>query len=134
MEEAAETPVKSKPDAILENQEITHSRERLAALAAKRLSEVDESRIRILIGSKEIVLKDPVDKVVNAVLAAKDFVSSALTTQPMATLAWTGVCILLPVSCISNVIILFFRRHSKTTFAAGHKLFNAIRRCKNRPA
>lgn len=70
----------------------------MTALAKKKLSQVDESRLKISMGSKTIVVKDAVHHALTVVLAAKDFVSAALTSQPIAALAWTGVCVLLPVS------------------------------------
>jgi hypothetical protein len=69
----------------------------LAALAESKLSELDESRLKIQIRDSEIIVKEKVDQVLKVVIAAKDFVSAALTPQPVAALAWAGVCILLPV-------------------------------------
>ena len=38
------------------------------------------------------------DKAVKIVVAAKDFVSSAVSSEPHAALAWAGVCVFLPVN------------------------------------
>ncbi|KAF8863615.1 hypothetical protein BDZ45DRAFT_106079 [Acephala macrosclerotiorum] len=70
----------------------------MSALAKKKLSQIDDNRCKLRIGSKTIVVKEKMDQLIPAVLAAKDFVAAALTSQPMAGLAWTGVCILLPLS------------------------------------
>lgn len=37
------------------------------------------------------------DQAVKVVVAAKEFVSSAVSSEPHAALAWAGVCIFLPV-------------------------------------
>lgn len=76
---------------------ITHSRTRLTTLAKKKLASLDESRLAIKLGSKTLQFKDGVDPVVKVLIAAKDLISGAVTSEPHAALAWTGVCILLPV-------------------------------------
>lgn len=37
------------------------------------------------------------DQAVKIVVAAKEFVSSAVSSEPHAALAWAGVCVFLPV-------------------------------------
>ena len=76
---------------------LAHAHRRLADLASKKLSALDESRLKIWLGSKNVVLKDGVDQVVTIVGAAKDIVSSTLASDPHAALAWAGVCVLLPL-------------------------------------
>jgi hypothetical protein len=76
---------------------ITHSRARLTTLARKKLASLDESRLTIKLGSRILKVKDGVDPVVKILIAAKDFVSQAVASEPHAALAWTGVCMLLPV-------------------------------------
>jgi hypothetical protein len=76
---------------------ITHSTTRLTALAKKKLASLDESRLTIKLGSRTLKFKDGVDPVVKVLIAAKDFVSGAVASEPHAALAWTGVCMLLPV-------------------------------------
>ena len=75
-----------------------NSRDRLTVLAQRKLSELDDSRLKLHLGDRTVIVKEKVDQILSVVLTVKDFVSSALTTQPMAALAWTGVCVLLPVS------------------------------------
>ena len=69
----------------------------LAALVSKKLQAVDNARWRFHIRDETIEVKAQVDRLVKAVLFAKDFVSSAVSSEPHAALAWTGVCVLLPV-------------------------------------
>jgi hypothetical protein len=77
---------------------IGHSRDRLTALASKKLARLDESRLKIRLRKHEIVLKEGLDRILTVVMATKEFVSSAVSAEPHAALAWTGVCLLLPVS------------------------------------
>ena len=79
---------------------ITHSPKRLAALAKRKLDGLENSKWRVSIGSRKFVVQDGMDKFVTGVITAKDFVASAgfMASEPHAALAWTGVCICLPVS------------------------------------
>jgi hypothetical protein len=63
--------------------------ERLVALVSKKLQAVETSFVR-----------DQVDRVAKVVIAAKDFIASAVSAEPHAALAWAGVCVLLPVSLL----------------------------------
>lgn len=81
---------------------ITHSMTRLSALASTKLAKLDESRLKFRVRSKTFVIKDQVDRVLTIVIAAKDFISSAVASEPHGALAWAGVCILLPVSLSSE--------------------------------
>lgn len=79
-------------------QDITHSITRLTNLASKKLVTLDDSRLKIRLRSKTFVVKDGVDQVLTVVIAAKDFVSGIVTSEPHGAIAWAGVCVLLPVS------------------------------------
>ena len=60
---------------------------------------IDEEAVRkFRVGGNEIVTRDQLDKVVKIIAAAKDFVGALVASDPHATLAWTGVCALLPVN------------------------------------
>jgi hypothetical protein len=49
-------------------------------------------------GSQGIPLKDLVKPVVGMIQSADDYISDALSAHPYASLAWSGVMLLLPVS------------------------------------
>jgi hypothetical protein len=102
---------------------ISHSESRLASLASKKLEAIDESRLRIRLGSKTIVVNDGVDQVLKVVIAAKEFVSGVVASEPHAALAWTGVCLVLPVS--SSICI--FKLSTYMTASSQSK--KAVRRC-----
>jgi hypothetical protein len=77
---------------------VTHSITRMTRLASKKLAALDDSRLKIRLRSKTFVVKDGVDQILTVVVAAKDFVSGAVASEPHAAIAWAGVCVLLPVS------------------------------------
>ena len=66
---------------------ITQAHSRLTELASKKLATVEESRANKRLGSKTVAFKDGVDQVVAVVIAAKDFVSKAVASEPHAALA-----------------------------------------------
>ena len=72
----------------------------LSALITKKMQVMDDARWKFKVGNQTVEVKAQVDRVVKAVLFAKDFVSSAVSSEPHAALAWAGVCVLLPV-CVS---------------------------------
>ena len=49
------------------------------------------------IGSHSVDIGGGFDQAIKIVVAAKEFVSSAVSSEPHAALAWAGVCIFLPV-------------------------------------
>ncbi len=51
------------------------------------------------LGKKPVKVREQGEKVIKFILWSKDIVSQALSAQPYAALAWSGVSILLPVSC-----------------------------------
>ena len=53
----------------------------------------------INLGKKPVKVREQGEKVIKFILWSKDIVSEALSAQPYAALAWSGVSILLPVSC-----------------------------------
>jgi len=70
----------------------------LQKLVDQKLQDIQDSRLKITVSGKEIVVKEQVCKVVHAILSAKDFIGSAVSAEPHAALAWAGVLVVLPVS------------------------------------
>lgn len=56
---------------------------------------------------KEVIVKEQVGKVVRAILSVKDFIRSAVSTEPHAALAWAGVLVILPVSIYMQILFHF---------------------------
>lgn len=96
-EEADQTYPSSQNEVSQSN--ISHSISRLTTLASKKLAGLDDSRLKIRLRSRTLVIKDGVDQLLTIVIAAKDFVSGAVALEPHGAIAWAGVCVLLPVSC-----------------------------------
>ena len=72
--------------------------EKLSCYIKHRIRIDEDSAWKVKLGSKNIVLRAQVDTAVKVITFAKDFVSGAVNSDPHASLAWTGVCLLLPVS------------------------------------
>ena len=69
-------------------------------LMAKKINAVEKARWYVKVGEETVEIKAQVDRIVKAVLYAKDFVSNAASSDPHVALAWAGVCMLLPVCLI----------------------------------
>ena len=72
--------------------------EKVQELAQTRLNRLSESQLSVKVGKKEIVVREQVGKLVRVVIKFKDAVSTAVSSQPLAGVAWAGVLIVLPVS------------------------------------
>ncbi len=76
----------------------TSTREKyMSALVEKKVKAVDDARWKFQLGERTVEMKTQVDRIVKAILFAKDFVSSAVSAEPHTALAWAGVCMLLPL-------------------------------------
>ena len=73
----------------------------MAALVSKKLESIETARWKLQLGHATFEVKAQVDRIAKAVLFAKDFISSAASSEPHAALAWAGVSVLLPVSACS---------------------------------
>ena len=65
----------------------------------KRLDYLETKQLMIHLRGKPIKVREQGEKVIQFILWSNGFISTALSTQPYAALAWSGVSILLPVSC-----------------------------------
>ena len=72
--------------------------EQMSRLVKKKVDDMEQAQSKLRLGNKEIKLRPQVDRVVKVVIYAKDFVTSAVSVDPHAALAWAGVCVFLPVS------------------------------------
>ena len=68
----------------------------VAQEALKALTEADDSKKELSRTSAKI--RKYFEQAVKVIIASKDFISSAVSANPYAALAWTGVSLLLPVS------------------------------------
>lgn len=73
-------------------------REQMALLVKQKLEEDEAGKWRIPLGDDRIAIRDLAGYVVSIVDWGKDFVGTALESSPYGSIAWAGVCLLLPVS------------------------------------
>ncbi|KAJ5903859.1 hypothetical protein N7504_006242 [Penicillium tannophilum] len=71
--------------------------EQLRQIAKSKVEEVNLAQWQVNIGSHSVDLRGQFNKAVKIVVAAKDFVSSAVSAEPHAALAWAGICLFLPL-------------------------------------
>ena len=65
----------------------------------KGLQDREKKRMVIHLHDKPIKVREQGEKVIKFILWSNKFISAAVSAQPYAALAWSGVSILLPVSC-----------------------------------
>jgi hypothetical protein len=83
----------------------------MADLVKERLKAIDDSKWRLKVGSKTVVIQEQIDRLVKVVTLAKDFFSSIVASTPQGAIAWAGVCVLLPV-CVEMLLNAFmWNRH-----------------------
>lgn len=70
--------------------------------ALKDLIQVKNSKERL--NSSSAVIRRYFEKAVKAVIASKDYISLAVSANPYAALAYTGVSLLLPVSLLDSLL------------------------------
>jgi N-terminal domain of NWD NACHT-NTPase len=61
------------------------------------LQRIDEKKMRYHIAGHEFVVQDQIAQVAGLVQGMKDFVGEAVKASPEASLAWAGVCLILPI-------------------------------------
>jgi hypothetical protein len=81
--------------------------EQLQQLVNRKLEDMQNSRLKITVAGKEVVVQEMVSKIVCVVISAKSFISSAVSAEPHAALAWAGVLAVLPVSIYLNYLSNF---------------------------
>jgi hypothetical protein len=77
-------------------------RQQMKALLDQKIKEIEEGTWKLRFRDHELVVKDLVEPVVGVIDWAKDFVGTALEPSPYGSIAWAGVCVLLPVSATNT--------------------------------
>jgi N-terminal domain of NWD NACHT-NTPase len=75
----------------------------LPAIVDGKLQEFQSDRLK-----EELVIREPILKIVDFVLSAKDIIGSAVTADPHAALAWAGILLFLSVSIFNCNLLLFW--------------------------
>lgn len=70
----------------------------IGGLVKARRGDLDAQRLTLSLRGRPIVIREQGEKIVKFVLWFNSTVSSALASQPYASLAWSGVSVILPVS------------------------------------
>jgi len=91
-------PGEGTPTNTFASLKASHREERMSALVQKKVDDMEQAQFKLRLGNKKIKLRPQVDRVVKVVIYAKDFVTSGVSADPHAALAWAGVCVFLPVS------------------------------------
>jgi hypothetical protein len=76
----------------------------MKAILDQKIEEIEDAKWKVQFKDHEFVVKDLVEPVVAVLAWAQDFVGSALEPSPPGSIAWAGVCLLLPVSAVSTII------------------------------
>ena len=101
--------------------------QQISTLAHKKLKEAERSHSEI---------QRQIDRIVKSVLFFRDFVSSAVSSEPHAALVWAGVCIFLPVGCPRSLIyaswLFFLVSKSSAIFISSRKGLGVILMLKER--
>jgi len=68
-------------------------------IVKSKLQDREVDQLIINLGKEPVKVREQGEKVIKFILWSNDIVSRALSAQPYAALAWSGVSVLLPVSC-----------------------------------
>ena len=82
-------------------------REQMEMLVKRKVEEDEKGKWKIPFGDDRIAVRDLAKPVVGIVSWAQEYVGDALQASPYGSLAWAGVCLLLPVS-LSQVAMYSF--------------------------
>ena len=104
----------------------SHTQLELTALVSAKVKAFEEEQ-GFRIAGQLIKVQAGADRVVKFVMFAKDFVSSAVSIEPHAALAWAGICVFLPVCPFSP--ILFHQTHRDWKSVAFKPYVTARCRC-----
>lgn len=80
------------------------SRSTVQAAVNKLLEEQENKQWKITIGNHDIKIRRQFEKLVKFVHWSDDFVKSAVSTQPYAALAWSGVSLIVQVSHTTPIL------------------------------
>ncbi|KAJ6008151.1 hypothetical protein N7540_012127 [Penicillium herquei] len=67
----------------------------LEDVVKRRLREIKDTRLKFVISGREVVVREQVSRAIHILISAKDLISTAISSDPHASLAWAGVLVLL---------------------------------------
>ena len=90
-------------DNRIDNANLQERRAQLDTIIKDGLQRMDEKKIKYHIAGHEFVLQDQIAQAAGLVQGVKDFVGEAVKASPEASLAWAGVCVILPLFTNPNI-------------------------------
>lgn len=69
----------------------------IKAVIERKLQDNETKKLVFHLGSESIKVREQGEKIIKFILWSNDFISAAVSAQPYAALAWSGVSVLLPV-------------------------------------
>ncbi|KAK2809659.1 hypothetical protein FQN50_003716 [Emmonsiellopsis sp. PD_5] len=69
----------------------------LRNLLDSKLQDIENSQLKITVNGETVVIKDQVRKIVKSILAAKKVIGAIVSLEPHASMAWSGLMLLLPI-------------------------------------
>lgn len=78
-------------------------KEQMQTLVNQKLEGDEEGKWKFQLGDDRIAIRDVVEHIVNIVDWGKEFVGTALEASSYGSIAWAGMCLVLPVSIFSVV-------------------------------
>lgn len=85
----------------------TNARERMEIVLKTKMEKVKREAWKLQFGNSEIQISSLLPIFSSIASKANDYISKALAVNPPASLAWGGISVLLPVSCICDMTCLF---------------------------
>jgi len=89
------------------NEKVLDREQRMQQLVNRKLEDMHNSRLKIIVCGKEVIVRDVVGKIVGVIISAKSYISSAVSAEPHAALAWAGILVILPVSIFHTYLLNF---------------------------
>lgn len=81
-------------------------RDQMNAILQLKMNEVNRDTWKLKFGSTEVQVKDLVQPVLGVVNWANEYITGAVSANPVASVAWAGVSLLLPVSGFTSIVYL----------------------------
>ncbi|RWA10551.1 hypothetical protein EKO27_g4558 [Xylaria grammica] len=91
------TPIVDTKIPVVAAQSLASRRKMMEDIVDLGQKHMDGKRIAFKIGQQEFVLRDQMQYVVAGIQVGKDWINDAVKASPLASAAWAGVCLLLPL-------------------------------------
>ena len=78
-------------------------KQELLNIVSKTVQRVEEGG-EFRVAGRKVSIRKATDPILKFVMFAKDFITSAVSAEPHAALAWAGICVFLPVGLQSLLL------------------------------